>query len=151
MMRRGSERRRRFRPGMMLFMLALIAAAVLYFRCGDGLGFGPGGGLGDGDGDGKRKSDEPRASESGDKETPDVRPAVGEAGEEVPRRCRLRLDAKGLTLDDRPATLEKAIEVCKRSGSAELTTTGDATFGEHERIQKALDEAGVEVFERKRE
>jgi hypothetical protein len=131
---------------MMLFLLALIGAAVLYFRCGDGLGFGPGGG---GLGDGKESADEPRAGD--DKEAPDVRPAVGEAGEPVPRRCRLRLDAQGLTLDDRPTTLEKAVEACKRSGSAELTTTGDATFGEHERVQKALDRAGVEVFERKRE
>jgi hypothetical protein len=156
MIRRNPERRRRFRPGMLIFLAGLIAAAVLYLRCGEGLGFGPGGGFGgggdskgEGEGDGDAK-DQASRDEDKDKDAPDVRPAVG-GGASAKRRCKLRLDASGLAVDDRTASVEEAVEACKRAGSAELTVTGDATFGEHQRVKKALDKAGVEVFERKRD
>jgi len=143
---------------LLLFLLALIAAWIAYDRCGGGFGLGPGGtGSGDGPGDeGHARVDrgaEPaspareKAGESpaGEERAPEIRPAVGNAR---PRRCKLRLDANGLTLDESPTTIESAVAACKQSGGAELTVTGDAVFGERERIREALERAGVEAFVR---
>jgi hypothetical protein len=144
---RQRGQRRRFRPFFTLVLLAILAAAIMYLRCGDELGLG-GGGSSVGDGDGKSSvadRDGDRSDEPGEKS--DVRPAVGSAARKQ-ARCALRLDAAGLTLDGIPTGLEKAVKECKESGGAELTVTGDALFGESEKIRRALDEGGVEVFVR---
>jgi len=144
MRQRGQPRR--FRPFFTLVLLAMVAAAIMYLRCGDELGFGGGDGSSVGSGDGKAdvaKGD--RSDEPGEKS--DVRPAVGSAARKR-ARCELRLDAGGLSLDGSPTGLEKAVKECKDAGGAELTVTGDALFGESEKVRKALDEAGVEVFVR---
>jgi hypothetical protein len=144
MRQRGQPRR--FRPFFTLVLLAMVAGAIMYLRCGDelGLGGGSGSGVGDGDGKGDVVKGE-RSDESGEKS--DVRPAVGSAARKR-ARCELRLDAGGLSLDGSPTGLEKAVKECKDAGGAELTVTGDALFGESEKVRKALDEAGVEVFVR---
>jgi len=138
---------RRFRPFFTLVLLGLLAGAIMYLRCGDELGLGGGGSAGVGDGDGKGGD---VADREADREEPgeksDVRPAVGSAA--ARRRCELRLDASGLRLGDSPSTVEKAVTECKEAGGAELTVTGDALFGESEKVRKALKEAGVEVFVR---
>ncbi|HWM84716.1 MAG TPA: hypothetical protein VNO33_02735 [Kofleriaceae bacterium] len=138
----------RFRPFFMLLVLGLLGFVIYYMRCGDGFGLGPGDGTGPGgeSRDGDKQADgerDPAATE----EAPDVRPAVGGAAK---RRCKLRLDSGGLTLDEEPSSVEKAVEACKKAGGAELTATGDAMFGEFERVRDALDRANVEVFVRDR-
>jgi hypothetical protein len=137
-MTRKQERRRSSVWGPWLLVAGLVAAAIFYLRCGDGLGFGRGDGEDDGKGDVARQP----------------RPATGEAhgalgGAAV--RCQLRLDATGLHLDGGAATttVEDAVAACKKSGGgAELVATGDAVFGELERVRAALDAAGVSVFVR---
>ncbi len=106
-----------------------------------------GGGVGDGKGGSGDVADRDgdRSDKPGDKS--DVRPAVGSAARKQ-QRCVLRLDAGGLTLDGEPTAVEKAVSKCKEAGGAELTVTGDALFGESEKIRKALEEGGVEVFVR---
>lgn len=143
---------RRFRPFFTLVLLGMVAAAVMYLRCGDEFGLdGGSGGAGDGDGKGgdvadrEADRDGDRSDEPGEKS--DVRPAVGSAAAKR-RRCELRLDASGLSLDGSPSPVEKAVTECKEAGGAELTVTGDALFGESQKVRKALDEAGVEVFVR---
>lgn len=133
---RQRSTQRRFRPVLMLFLLGVVAFIMYYLRCGSGLGLGPG----DGTGDGARER-----VDRGDQEPSDVRPALGEAGA---RRCRLRLDRSGLTLDGQAITVTKAVAACKKAGGAELTPTGDAVYGQLQEVREALDRAGVEVFER---
>lgn len=129
-----SRRNQRSTGGRLLiwaFVLGLLVAALMYLRCGDGLGFGPGGE--DGDDDSRQKET-----------ATDVRPAVGEPA----RRCQLRLDANGVTLDGKPAEVDAAVAACKAAGGAELTTTGDAVYGTQEELRAALDKAGVPVLVR---
>ena len=148
MRQRGS--RRRFRPFFMLVVLGLLAAALMYLRCGDELGFGVGGRSGvtsrENDPGGGERKDE--AEQKPEEQTgSDVRPAVG-GGAAGGGRCMLRLDAGGLTLDGRPSTVDKAVTECKQAGGAELTVTGDAVFGDRKRIRQALERARVELFVR---
>ena len=126
------ERRRRMVPW--LLVAGLVAAAILYLRCGDGFGFGRGDGKGEGKGEVK-----PRPA--GD--------ATGVMGGAA-ARCQLRLDAAGLHLDGAAAatTIDDAVRACKAASGAELVATGDAVFGELERVRAALDAAGVSVFVR---
>jgi hypothetical protein len=126
----------------MLVLLGLVGVLMYYMRCGEGFGIAPGGG----DGTGSRSEAE-RVDRGTDESPADVRPAVGESAR-PPRRCRLRLDASGLTLEGRPSTIDEAVDACKRSGGAELTPTGDAVYGELQKVRQALDRAGVEVFVR---
>jgi hypothetical protein len=137
---------RRFRPLFTLVLLAMVAAAIMYLRCGDE--FGLGGSTGGSVGDGKQgEAERDRGDQPGDGKS-DIRPAAGSGAAAKQRlRCELRLDASGLTLDGEPATPKEAADECKKVG-AELTVTGDAKFGESEKVRKALDEAGVEVFVR---
>jgi hypothetical protein len=62
------------------------------------------------------------------------------------RHCRFRLTSAGLTIDGRATTTAEAADAC-RGGSAELRVTGDASFGELERLRAALRDAGVQVVE----
>jgi hypothetical protein len=113
------------------FVLGLLAAALLYLRCGEGLGFGPGGGDSDDEADTAKKDE--------------VRPAVSEPV----RRCQLRVDANGVTLDGKPAEVADAVDACKKAGGgAELVITGDAVYGKQEELKAELDRAGVPVLVR---
>ena len=115
-------------------------------QCGDGFGLGPGGGGGVGsearDGDRVDRADRTDEAEPAADET---RKAAGAV-----RRCQLRLDAKGLTMNGDETSVDDAVSACKKAGGAELTATGDAVIGELQRVREALDRAGVEVFERSR-
>lgn len=134
---------RRFRPFFMILLLGIVGFIMYALQCGDGLGFlGSGSGTGTGD-DERDRVDSPEKAEP---EATDVRPAVGDGS--GPRRCRLRLDASGLTLDGRTSTVEDAVSACKKAGGAELSPTGDAVYGQLQKVREALDRAGVEVFER---
>jgi hypothetical protein len=152
-MRHRTPQRRRFRPFTAILMLALVVGAIMYFRCGED--FGLGGGRGDGrdvepgEPAGEKaaeKADDPGGKEGKETGSEDVRPAVGDAP--AKQRCKLRLDASGLTRDGKTSTTEEAVTACKEAGGAELTVTGDAVFGERERLREALDQGGVEVFVR---
>jgi hypothetical protein len=136
--------KRRFRTFFMVLLLGVVGFIMYAIQCGDGLGFGPGSGTGTGTGDDDR--DRVDRGEKPEPEASDVRPAVGDSS--GPRRCRLRLDASGLTLDGRTSTVEDAVSACKKAGGAELTPTGDAVYGQLQKVREALDRAGVEVFER---
>jgi hypothetical protein len=147
MRQRGTQRRGR--PILLVLLLGIIAVVAYYMRCGEGFGIAPGGESGVGEGERDRVRDDRNEKEPGDRvdRGADVRPAVGD-GKGAARRCRLRLDSAGLSLDDEPSTVEEAVAACKRAGGAELTPTGGAVYGEVQRLREALDRAGVEVFVR---
>lgn len=134
--RRDAPPPRRGRLTPWVLVAGLIAAAILYLRCGDGFGFG----RGDGEGSGARKDDSERTD----------RPATPTGAVGSAARCQLRLDVAGLHLGGGKATVttEEAVRACKEAGGAELVATGDAVFGELERVRAALDAAGVSVFVR---
>lgn len=131
-----SRRRQRSTGGRLViwaFVLGLLVAALMYLRCGEGFGFGPGGGD---DGDDRSKK--------GEADRDEVRPAVG--GEPA-RRCQLRVDADGVTIDGKKTEIDAAVAACKAAG-AELTATGDAKYGTVEELKAALDREGVPVLVR---
>jgi hypothetical protein len=131
MSRRRQQRGAGGRLLIWAFVLGLLVAGLMYLRCGEGLGFGPGGGD---DGDHGRAD-----------QKEEVRPAVGEPV----RRCQLRVDAKGVTLDGKPSEVDGAVKACKEAGGgAELVITGDAVYGTQEELKTALDKAGVPVLVR---
>lgn len=118
--------RRRKTP--LLAALAAIAAALalLYAECGARLGLGGGGGIGT-----PRPADEaPRTDDGG-----------------VAARCKLRLDAAGLTRDGKPVAPHEAAEAC-RAGGAELVVTGDAREGDLAAIRAAFEAGGVVLLVR---
>jgi len=131
MSRRRQQRGSGGRLLIWAFVLGLLVAALMYLRCGEGLGFGPGGGDDDDNGRAEKKQE--------------MRPAVSEPV----RRCQLRVDAKGVTLDGKLSEIDAAVAACKDSGGgAELTATGAAKYGTVEELKAALDEAGVPVLVR---
>lgn len=134
MSRRRQQRSTGGRLVIWAFVLGLLVAAMMYLRCGEGFGFGPGGGDSD---DGKK----------GEATRDQISPAVG--GEPA-RRCQLRLDANGVTLDGKPAEIDAAVAACKTAGGAELVTTGDALHGAVEELKAALERAEVPVLVRDR-
>jgi hypothetical protein len=119
-----AKRSRRRRLAFVGVVAALIAGALLYLRCGAGWGFGGGSGAGKGPGPG-----------GGSAKT-----ATKDAG---PKRCTVRLDAKGLALDGKRATQAEALAACKKAGRADVVVTGDARQGDWDALRQALDEAGV--------
>ena len=133
MSRRRQQRSTGGRLLIWAFVLGLLVAALMYLRCGEGFGFGPGGGE---DGD-----DESEKGEAKDEMSPAV-------GGEPARRCQLRLDPNGLTLDGKPAEVDAAVAACKKAGGAELVKTGDARHGAVDELKAALREAGVPVLVR---
>lgn len=112
--------RRRIRRRMTLWsaLLALVAAAAMYLRCGNGLGLG---GLADGGGDGEREQ----------------QPLAG------PQHCVLRIAASGITLGGRAVTRAEAVSACKAAGGADVTITGDVRHGDRQALIAALQAAGV--------
>lgn len=111
-------------------VVGLIVAAVLYLRCGDGFGFGRG------DGTGKAKEVQDAVEKASTQPAASLRP------------CQLRLDGAGLSLGDRRVRVEEAVRACKETSGAELVATGDAVYGELERLRETLERAGVKVFVR---
>lgn len=100
----------------------LLFLAFLYLRCGAGWGIG-----GKGKGKGQGVADVKSA------QTPD-------AG---PRRCLLRVDGTGLSVDGKAATQEAAVAACRDAGRAELLVVGDALTGTVEALEKALADAKI--------
>jgi hypothetical protein len=131
-----SQRRRKRWLRVLVLLAALAAAVFLLLRCGGDFGLGLGNGWGiAGDGDGDDDSDDGAAT-SADKPAKAV------------KRCRLRLDLTGLTLDDVPVSIERAVAACKTAGEADLTVTGDARQGTLDATKSALEQAGVRVYAR---
>lgn len=121
--------RRRGRRRLLVWttLLALVGAAALYLRCGDGLGLGLGGG-----GQGIADLDQTEA------------PRV-EAG---PRRCQVRVSASRtgatvITVDGKPMGPAEAVVTCKGAGAADVVVTGDAREGDWKDLRSALENAGV--------
>ena len=139
--------KRRSRPFFLVLLLGAAGALFYYMRCGDGFGLGPGGGGGVGSEsrDGERVDKADRTDETAPDTDDSTRKAAGTV-----RRCQLRLDAKGLTMNGDETSVDDAVSACKKAGGAELVATGDAVIGELQRVREALDRAGVEVFERSR-
>jgi hypothetical protein len=115
---------------------AAVAAAVLlgpWKRCGAELGLWPGGAPGTGE------PDVPKGA---------VGPE-GAPGTEAPRpRCKVRLDASGLTLDGAASDQAAVVTACKAAGGADVVVTGDAVQGAWDGLRVALIDAGVEVYVR---
>jgi hypothetical protein len=59
--------------------------------------------------------------------------------------CRLRLDARALTIDGHDTTTDDAIVSCRASGHAEVVITGDAIAGVADQLLAALARAGIAV------
>jgi hypothetical protein len=110
-----AKRSRRRKAAWLTVIAGAVALALMYLRCGMGLGFGTGSGTGTG-------------------------VAVTDAG---PSRCKVRLDAAGISLDGKPATKKEALAACKAAGRADVVVTGDARQGDWDELRAALDEAGV--------
>ena len=95
-------------------LLAAVAAAAMYLRCGVGFGLG-----GDGAGPGP-----PR-------------------GLTEPRRCAIRVAAGGITVDGKSMLRDAAIKVCKAMAGADVVITGDAREGDGQALVRALKAAGI--------
>jgi hypothetical protein len=113
--------RRRVRRRLMLWtaLLAVVAAAAMYLRCGHGFGLG-GDGKGEGPGEGPGE----------------VQPLLG-------RRCVLRIAASGITVDGKRMPRDQAVAACRAIGGAEVIETGDAPEGSLIALHRALEAAGV--------
>jgi len=115
------RRRLKRRMTVWTLLLALIAAAAGYLRCGSGFGLGGGGGAGQGS----------------EQETRAPRTAAGR------QRCVLRVTASGITVDGTQMSRDGAVAACKAFGGAELVVTGDAREGDGKDLEAALKAAGV--------
>jgi len=114
--------RRRMRRRLVLWtaLLALVAAAAMYLRCGGGSGLGLGGaGKGEGPGPGS------------------LRPLAG------PRPCLVRVSRDGITVDGKPMLRDEAVAACKAAEGAELLIVGDVPHGEGEALRDAFRTANV--------
>lgn len=118
--------------------------ALLFFQCPGGLGLG-GGSSGSGDGSGDTSAETVAATDQSDAATApadDTQPAM------PVRRCQLRLDKTGLSLDGNRTDLDAAVVACQKTGAADLVVTGDASYGYLVAAKKALHDAHVEVYQR---
>lgn len=110
-----------------------IIGALLYFAMGGlGIGIGPGGLV--------RTADDPEPpaeAERGEK---------GDKAKPAPKPCALRLDRRGLWRGDRSITVKQAVVRCRKAGRASVTVTGDAKQGDLDDLNRAFDEAGIEVL-----
>jgi hypothetical protein len=130
-----SDRPRRLRRLIVpAALIAAIALAITYARCGGGLGVGGGSGVGLGRGTGANGS----AGAAPDGGGPD-------AG--VPR-CQVRVTATGYELDGAPTAIAAVVTACTAARAADVTVTGDARQGTWDALRAALGQAGVETFVR---
>jgi hypothetical protein len=102
---------------------ALIAAAVLYLRCGQGWGIG---GKGEGEGGSGAGSSTSTSTSA--------------------KRCQVRIDATGITVDGKGANRDTIVEVCRLAGGAELHVSGDARHGDVLQLQAALNTAKIDTL-----
>lgn len=98
----------------------LVILAALYLRCGRGWGTG-------GKGPGK-----------GGDGTGSAAPAA--------HHCQVRVTAKGLELEGKPAKQDAIIDSCKQGVDA--VVTGDARQGDWDALKAALDAAKIPTFAR---
>ncbi len=114
------RRRMRRRLVMLVGLAAAIALAVMYLTCGKGFGLG---GKGKGDGVGSA--------------------IVKEVG---PRRCVIRVSAKGITVDGKQVTSKNAVAACKDTTGADVVVTGDARQGDWDELRRALQAGNIAVY-----
>lgn len=125
--RQIDRRRTRRKLTLWTVLAGLIALAASYLTCGDGFGLG---GAGKGAGTG-----EPLISH-----------------DPVPRRCTVRVTAKGITVNSQTVERAEAIAICKASEGADVIITGDAREGDWTELRGALEAAGVkDIFVQKRQ
>ena len=119
------RRRMRRKLGWWTTVLALLVVAATYLRFGSGFGLGLGGpGKGNGSAGGP-----------------------GSAHTLVaPRRCAIRVTARGITVDGKPMLRDDAVDACKATAGADVVVTGDARHGDWAALHDALDAAGVPTF-----
>lgn len=123
----ASELERRRRTRRLLFITvwgAAIIAAVLYLRCGSGWGTG-----GKGAGKGAGAGGVPAATSG-------------------PKRCVVRVSAKGIEVDGKTMKRDEAVAACKATEGALVTVTGDARQGDWDDLKAALEAAHVKIFTR---
>lgn len=120
------RRRRRRKVTFYALLIAAVIAAVTYLRCGSGWGLG-----GTGKGEGKGPGAGP-----------------GSAQTEGPKRCVVRVDSKGITVDGKQMKREEAVAACKRTDGALITVTGDARQGDWDDLKAALDKADIKIYTR---
>ncbi len=132
--RSAAERlQRRSRIRRLLLWAAAITAiviAVMLIRCGGGFGFGTGGGLGLGAGKGRGLGS-------------NVGTGSGTRRARAPQPCAVRVDAAGITVDGRSATVPDVVTACRAAGGAEVVVVGDARLGTWEALRVALDTAAI--------
>jgi len=116
--RRGRRRRLAF----LTIVLALVAAAASYLRCGNGWGIG-GWSLG---------------AQGPERHISSV----------AKPRCMIRVSARGITVDDKPKTRDEAVAACKETDGAIVTITGDARQGTWDELKAALDAANIKIYTR---
>ena len=117
--RQIDRRRVKRRLTLWTFLLAVVAAAAGYLRCGNGLGLG---GFGTGDGG------------TGDRS--EVRRVDG------PVRCAIRISAAGFTVAGKVVSRDDAVAACKAAAAVDVYRTGDARHGDTEELHAALGRAG---------
>jgi hypothetical protein len=121
-MTEGKAKKRSKRKLVLLVIwTALIVAAVLWLRCGNGWGIG--GGSGSGSGSGTSTSTSTSTST---------------------KKCEVRVSAKGIELDGKTSTRDEVVAKCKQG--ADVVVTGDAREGEWTALHEALDAAHVPSF-----
>lgn len=133
--------KRRGRLGRLLFWICAIAAIVAVFllgKCGGGFGFGKGGfGFGGGSAKGvlgAKGSGAATGSGSGS----------GSGSVAAPARCLVRVDATGITMAGKVATVDEVITACKAATSgADVIVAGDARQATWEELRAALDANGI--------
>jgi hypothetical protein len=99
-------------------ILALGVVAAMYLTCGRGFGLG---GLGTGTGEGPGSS----------------RTLV------APRRCTIRITARGIAVDGKPVPRDEAVAACQDTPGADVIITGDAREGDWKELRGALEAAGI--------
>jgi len=123
-------------------LVAAIALAVLYLRCGGGFGLGGGSGVGLGKGPGSAGS----AGAGGSDST--ARGALDRPSDAGVPRCQVRVTGAGLELDGAVATREAIVAACRTASAADVTVTGDARQGVWDDLKAALTAAGIATFVR---
>jgi hypothetical protein len=120
----SAQRRRRKLATYSVFGV-LLAAAIMFVRCGTGWGVGGG----DGDGIGAKGTGK----------------ANGSAAAQ-PQRCTVRVTAEGILVDGAKKTRDEAVATCKKTDGAMVTVTGDARQGDWDELRAALQAVGVKIY-----
>lgn len=119
--RQIDRRRVKRRVTLWSLLLAVVAAAAAYLRCGHGLGLG---GLGLGGAGGPDEQGEHQRV----------------AG---PARCAIRISASGFTVAGKLVSRDEAVAACRGAAAVDVYRTGDARHGDTDELRAALERAGV--------